>query len=38
MKIEEMTEEQKREALFDWIRNIDEFALDDLIEEYLNGK
>lgn len=38
MNIEEMTEEEKREALFDWIRNLDEFALDDLIEEYINGE
>lgn len=38
MNIEEMTEEEKREALFDWIRNLDEFALDELIEEYINGE
>ena len=36
MNIEEMTKEEKREALYDWIRNLDEFALDELIEEYIN--
>ncbi len=38
MNIEEMTETEKREALFDWIRNMDEFALDELIKEYINGE
>ena len=33
-----MSEEEKREALFDWIRNLDEFALDELIEEYINAE
>ncbi len=28
--------EEKRERLYDWIRNLDEEALDELIEEYLN--
>ncbi len=36
MNAEEMTLEEKREALIDWINNLDEFGLDDLIEEYLN--
>lgn len=38
MNTEEMTKEEKKESLFDWIRNLDEFALDDLIEEYINGE
>lgn len=30
-----MTQEEKRKLLIDWIKNIDEYALDDLIKEYL---
>lgn len=26
---------EKRERLYDWIKNLDEEALDELIEEYL---
>lgn len=28
-----MSEEEKRELLHSWIRNMDEFGLDELIEE-----
>jgi len=38
MNIEEMTLNEKREALYDWIRNLDESALDSLIDEYINGE
>ena len=38
MNIETMTLDEKREALYDWIRNLDEEVLDSLIEEYINGK
>jgi len=31
-----MTQEEKRKLLIDWIKNIDEQALDDLIKEYLD--
>lgn len=30
-----MTENEKREKLIDWITNMDECGLDELIEEYL---
>ena len=33
-----MTLAEKREALYDWILNLDEEALDSLIEEYINGE
>jgi len=33
--INELSEQEKQEVLFDWIRNLDEFALDELIEEYI---
>jgi hypothetical protein len=36
MNIDTMTIDEKRESLFDWIRNLDEEALDSLIEEYLD--
>ena len=36
MEPEQMTLEEKREALYDWIRNLDEYALDELIKEYCN--
>jgi hypothetical protein len=32
-----MTEEEKRELCLSWINNMDEFGLDDLIEEYKIG-
>lgn len=35
MEINEMTLEEKKNALFDWIRNLDEQALNDLLAEYL---
>jgi hypothetical protein len=38
MNIDEMSLDEKRDALYDWIRNLDEAALDSLIEEYLNGE
>jgi hypothetical protein len=38
MNIEEMTLNEKKEALYDWIRNLDEISLDELIKEYLNGE
>jgi hypothetical protein len=38
MNIDEMSLDEKKEALYDWIRNLDEAALDSLIEEYLNGE
>ena len=31
-----MTKEEKTEILLDWIKNLDEEALDSLIEEYLD--
>lgn len=31
-----MTEKEKREKLIDWINQMDEIGLDELIEEYLN--
>ena len=36
MEDKNLTIEEKRELLFDWIRNLDEQALDLLIQEYLN--
>ena len=30
--------EKKKEALYDWIRNLDEEALNQLIVEYLGGE
>lgn len=38
MNTEEMTLDEKRETLYDWVRNLDEDALDELIKEYLNGE
>ena len=38
MNTEEMTLDEKKEALYDWIRNLDEEALDDLIKEYINAE
>jgi hypothetical protein len=38
MNIEEMTLKEKKELLYDWIRNLDEDALDELIKEYINGE
>lgn len=38
MNTEEMTLDEKRNALYDWIRNLDEEALDALIIEYLDGE
>ena len=38
MNTEKMTLDEKREALYDWIRNLDEDALDELIKECLNGE
>lgn len=35
MNLEQMTLEEKREKLYDWIRNLDEEALNQLIIEYL---
>jgi hypothetical protein len=31
----ELTEQEKREKLIDWIIQLDEYVLDELIEEYL---
>lgn len=31
------TEQEKRELLIDWINQMDEIGLDELIEEYLKG-
>lgn len=31
-----MTAKEKREKLIDWINQMDEIGLDELIEEYLN--
>lgn len=36
MNLEDMTPDEKRIALYDWIRNLDEEALDELIKEYLD--
>ena len=33
-----MTLDEKRSALYSWIRNLDEEALDALIVEYLDGE
>jgi hypothetical protein len=38
MNTEEMTLDEKKEALYDWIRNLDEEALNQLIIEYLGGE
>lgn len=32
-----MTQEEKREKLIDWIIQMDEIGLDELIEEYLEN-
>jgi hypothetical protein len=36
MSEKELTEAEKRELLYDWIRNLDEYGLDELIEEYIS--
>ena len=38
MNTEEMTLDEKKEALYDWIRNLDEESLNQLIVEYLGGE
>ena len=38
MNTEKMTLDEKREALYDWIRNLDEDALNELINECLNDE
>ena len=38
MKINEMTLDEKRSALYSWLRNLDEEALNSLIIEYLDGE
>jgi hypothetical protein len=38
MDIEDITLEEKREMLYDWIRNLDEEAIDSLIQEYIMDK
>ena len=38
MNTEEMKKNKKKEALYDWIRNLDEEALNQLIVEYLGGE
>lgn len=34
----ELSEAEKREKLIDWINQMDEIGLDELIEEYLESK
>jgi len=38
IKLKDLTGSQKRESLIDWIRNLDEYALDLLLIEYLDYK
>ena len=38
MIVNEMTIDEKKEALIDWINKMDEFGLNDLIIEFLDGE